>query len=224
MADNPAAGTDQAQSGGTGREIVIYDPAKLARDQQAVESGFWKKVRRFASKLPFLDELLAAYYCATDPATPLQVKAILYGAPYAASPDFFLKRPNWAARDSAGYPDVFVPLMDPHSQYRDLREQLLRAIGDVIDSGRYILGPRVREAEEVFARHVGAAHGIGVANGTDALVIALRALGVGPGDEVSWRTGRQGFVASILGAAPDHASAQRIRDEFIARVRVSGTT
>jgi dTDP-4-amino-4,6-dideoxygalactose transaminase len=77
-----------------------------------------------------------------------------------------------------------VPLMDPHSQYRDLREQLLRAIGDVIDSGRYILGPRVREAEEVFARHVGAAHGIGVANGTDALVIALRALGVGPGDEV----------------------------------------
>ena len=48
--------------------------------------------------------------------------------------------------------------------------------------------------------------------------------GVGPGDEVSWRTGRQGFVASILGAAPDHASAQRIRDEFIARVRVSGTT
>ena len=94
MADNPAAGTDQAQSGGTGREIVIYDPAKLARDQQAVESGFWKKVRRFASKLPFLDELLAAYYCATDPATPLQVKAILYGAlayfimPIDLIPDF----------------------------------------------------------------------------------------------------------------------------------------
>lgn len=94
MADNPAAGTDQAQPGGTGREIVIYDPAKLARDQQAVEAGFWKKVRRFASKLPFLDELLAAYYCATDPATPLQVKAILYGAlayfimPIDLIPDF----------------------------------------------------------------------------------------------------------------------------------------
>ena len=60
----------------------------------------------------------------------------------------------------------------------------LRAIGEVIDSGRFILGPRVAEAEHAFAAHVGAAHGIGVANGTDALVIALRALGVEPGDEV----------------------------------------
>jgi biotin carboxylase len=48
--------------------------------------------------------------------------------------------------------------------------------------------------------------------------------GVGPGDEVTWRTGRQGFVASILGSAPDHRAAQRIHDEFVARVRVSGTT
>jgi len=47
--------------------------------------------------------------------------------------------------------------------------------------------------------------------------------GVGPGDEVSWRTGRQGFVAAILGVAPDHVSAQRIRDEFFARVVVSGS-
>jgi uncharacterized membrane protein YkvA (DUF1232 family) len=94
MADNPAAGTDRTQTGGTGREIVIYDPAKLERDQKAVEAGFWKKVGRFASKLPFLDELLAAYYCAIDPATPLQVKAILYGAlayfimPIDLIPDF----------------------------------------------------------------------------------------------------------------------------------------
>jgi len=49
-------------------------------------------------------------------------------------------------------------------------------------------------------------------------------LGVGPGDESSWRTGRQGFIAAILGAAPDHASAQRIQDEFLARVVVSGTS
>ncbi len=47
--------------------------------------------------------------------------------------------------------------------------------------------------------------------------------GVGPGDDVSWRAGRQGFVAAVLGAAPDHASAQRIRDEFLARVVVTGT-
>jgi dTDP-4-amino-4,6-dideoxygalactose transaminase len=77
-----------------------------------------------------------------------------------------------------------VPLMDPHSQYAAVREQIARAIADVIDSGRYILGPRVGEAEKALAARVGAAHGIGVANGTDALVIALRALGVGPGDEV----------------------------------------
>ncbi len=77
-----------------------------------------------------------------------------------------------------------VPLMDPHSQYDGVREQIARAIGDVIASGRYILGPRVAEAEKALAAHTGAAHGIGVANGTDALVIALRALGVGPGDEV----------------------------------------
>src|SRR3954454_6031193 len=77
-----------------------------------------------------------------------------------------------------------VPLMDPHSQYAAVRDQVMRAIGEAIDSGRYILGPRVAEAERAFAAHTGAAHGIGVANGTDALVIALRAVGVQPGDEV----------------------------------------
>src|ERR1700759_2832464 len=94
MADNPAAETDRPQSGGASREVVPYDPAKLERDQQAVEAGFWKKIRRFASKFPFLDELLAAYSCAVDPATPLQVKAILYGAlayfimPFKIIPEF----------------------------------------------------------------------------------------------------------------------------------------
>ena len=77
-----------------------------------------------------------------------------------------------------------VPLMDPHSQYGAVREQIARAIGEVIDSGRFILGPRVGEVERAFAGQVGVAHGIGVANGTDALLIALRALGVQPGDEV----------------------------------------
>jgi uncharacterized membrane protein YkvA (DUF1232 family) len=94
MADNPTADTDQKQAGSAGRDIVIYDPAKLEHDQRVVEASFWKKVRRFASKLPFLDELLAAYYCAIDPATPLQVKAILFGAlayfvmPIDLIPDF----------------------------------------------------------------------------------------------------------------------------------------
>jgi dTDP-4-amino-4,6-dideoxygalactose transaminase len=77
-----------------------------------------------------------------------------------------------------------VPLMDPHSQYLPVRDEIAAAIGEVLDSGRFILGPRVSEVEKSFAAHVGAAHGIGVANGTDALLIALRALGVEPGDEV----------------------------------------
>ena len=84
------------------------------------------------------------------------------------------------SRRIASVGGMTVPLMDPHSQYAAVREQIARAIGDVIDSGRFILGPRVAEAESVFAARVGAAHGIGVANGTDALVIALRALGVEP--------------------------------------------
>ncbi|TXH35782.1 MAG: DUF1232 domain-containing protein [Rhodospirillaceae bacterium] len=79
---------------GTGRDVVVYDPEKLKQDQKTVEAGFWRKVRRVAAKLPFLDEAVAAYYCAIDPSTPLQVKAILFGAlayfivPIDLVPDF----------------------------------------------------------------------------------------------------------------------------------------
>jgi uncharacterized membrane protein YkvA (DUF1232 family) len=91
-ADDATAETGQNQTGG--RELVPYDPAKFQRDQKTVEAGFWKKLRRVAGKLPFLDELLAAYYCAIDPATPLRVKAVLFGAlayfimPVDLIPDF----------------------------------------------------------------------------------------------------------------------------------------
>jgi dTDP-4-amino-4,6-dideoxygalactose transaminase len=74
--------------------------------------------------------------------------------------------------------------MDPHAQYAHLRPRILAALEAVIESGRYILGPRVKEAEAALADALGAAHGVGVANGTDALVIALEALGIGRGDEV----------------------------------------
>lgn len=87
------AGTASAGSASTA--LVPYDPAKYARDQRRVSKGFWAKLRRVAFKLPFLDELIAAYYCAVDPATPLQAKAILMGAlayfvlPADMIPDFF---------------------------------------------------------------------------------------------------------------------------------------
>jgi dTDP-4-amino-4,6-dideoxygalactose transaminase len=74
--------------------------------------------------------------------------------------------------------------MDPKSQLDPARDRVLAAIGGVVESTRFILGPMVAEAERALADKAGAAHGIGVANGTDALVIALRALGVERGDEV----------------------------------------
>ena len=59
---------------------VRYDPEKLKRDEARVSRGFWDKLKRVAGRLPFIDELVAAYFCAIDPKTPLQVKAVLMGA------------------------------------------------------------------------------------------------------------------------------------------------
>jgi dTDP-4-amino-4,6-dideoxygalactose transaminase len=77
-----------------------------------------------------------------------------------------------------------VPLFDTAAALRPLRAELRAAVERVLDSGRYILGPELSAFECEFAAYVGAQHAIGVANGTDAITIALRALGVGPGDEV----------------------------------------
>lgn len=64
----------------TGRDITVYDPSKLARDERRVARGFWRKLRRVLGRIPFADDLLAAYFCATDKATPTWVKATLMGA------------------------------------------------------------------------------------------------------------------------------------------------
>jgi dTDP-4-amino-4,6-dideoxygalactose transaminase len=77
-----------------------------------------------------------------------------------------------------------VPLFDTSTPLSPLRAEIDAAIARVIDGGRFILGPEVKAFEQEFAAYCGTAHAIGVANGTDALTIALRALGVGPGDEV----------------------------------------
>jgi dTDP-3-amino-3,4,6-trideoxy-alpha-D-glucose transaminase len=77
-----------------------------------------------------------------------------------------------------------IPLFDTATSLGPLQSELRAAVTRVLDSGRYILGPEVSAFEEEFASYIGAAHAIGVANGTDALTIALRAVGVGPGDEV----------------------------------------
>jgi len=77
-----------------------------------------------------------------------------------------------------------VPLQDPAREYRELREELDEAVLRVAASGRYVLGPEHAAFEEAFAERVGVRHAVGVASGTDALILALEALGVGPGDEV----------------------------------------
>lgn len=64
----------------SGRDITLYDPRKLARDERRVERGFWRKLPRVLPRIPFADDLLAAYYCAVDGETPTYVKAVLMGA------------------------------------------------------------------------------------------------------------------------------------------------
>jgi len=77
-----------------------------------------------------------------------------------------------------------VPLFDTVSPVAPLRDELDAAIARVLDGGVYILGPEVEAFERELAAYLGVAHVVGVANGTDAITIALQALGVGPGDEV----------------------------------------
>lgn len=77
-----------------------------------------------------------------------------------------------------------MEFIDLKSQYRRLKPQIDAAIQRVLEHGQFILGPEVAELEEKLAAYTGARYCISVANGTDALQIALMALGVGPGDEV----------------------------------------
>jgi dTDP-4-amino-4,6-dideoxygalactose transaminase len=77
-----------------------------------------------------------------------------------------------------------IPLVDVQAQLAPLRDELLAAIAGVVDSGRYVLGPNVAAFEQEAAARLGVGHAVGVANGTDAIVLALESLGVGAGDDV----------------------------------------
>jgi dTDP-4-amino-4,6-dideoxygalactose transaminase len=94
---------------------------------------------------------------------------------------------------------LFARSLEPY------HDRLSEALDRVARSGQYILGPEVEAFEEEFARYIGVRHCVGVANGTDALTIALRALGVGPGDEVvmpSFTFYATAEAALVLGAQP----------------------
>lgn len=98
-----------------------------------------------------------------------------------------------------------IPILDLKEQYASLREQMLRAVNAVFESGVYINGPNVKALEGEIASYLGSPYAIGLNSGTDALHLALRALDIGPGDEVI--TTPFTFVATteaigIVGATP----------------------
>ncbi len=98
-----------------------------------------------------------------------------------------------------------VPLVDLRSQYQTIKHEVTAAFEDVLENMQLFLGPQVQAFEKEFAAYCGCHHGIGVASGTDALALALRACGVGPGDEVV--TVANTFIATVeaialVGARP----------------------
>lgn len=98
-----------------------------------------------------------------------------------------------------------VPLFDTATPLAPLEPEINAKVAEIIASKRFIFGPEVEAFEREFAAYIGTKHAIGVANGTDALLLALRALGVGPGDEVivpSFTFFASAEPVALLGATP----------------------
>lgn len=98
-----------------------------------------------------------------------------------------------------------MQFIDIKAQHRAYRDQIESAISSVLEHGRFIMGPEVKQLETELAKFVGIEHCVGVASGTDSLEIALRALGIGPGDEVvtvpfTWISSAE--VIAAVGATP----------------------
>lgn len=98
-----------------------------------------------------------------------------------------------------------VPLIDLAAQYRAIQPEIDAAIHHVLEDGQFILGPNVAALEQEVASYIGVNYAVGVASGTDALVLALRALGIGPGDEVivpSYTFFATAEAVLLIGATP----------------------
>src|SRR5689334_19827434 len=109
------------------------DADQFARDEETVRRGFWDKVRRVGARLPFAEDLLAAYYCAFDRDTPLQVKAALIGAlayfvlPFDVIPDFL---PVIGFADDAAVLATALRLVATHMKpvHRDAARRTLQSL------------------------------------------------------------------------------------------------
>jgi dTDP-4-amino-4,6-dideoxygalactose transaminase len=104
-----------------------------------------------------------------------------------------------------------IPYVDLAGQHRPLKSELLTAIGGVLDSGQFILGEETERFEREFAALCGVKHAVGVNSGTDALILALKCLGIGPGEEVI--TPPNSYLASascveLAGARPTFADVR----------------
>jgi len=123
-----------------------------------------------------------------------------------------------------------IPLLDLKRQYEPLRDDMERVLQEVADSQYFILGPQVDKFERAAATWLGVEHAIGVASGTDALLVALMALDIGPGDEVilpSFTFFATAGVVSRLGATPAFVDIDPVdfnMDPAAVRDRVSDRT
>ena len=114
-------------------EFAAPDAERAARDEETVRRGFWRKLQRFAARLPFTEDLLAAYYCAFDRATPFHVKAALLGAlayfvlPFDAIPDMM---PMFGFADDAAVLATALRLVASHmrAEHREAARSALARV------------------------------------------------------------------------------------------------
>ena len=115
-------------------DFAAVDTDKFARDEETVKRGFWKKLRRFGARLPFAEDLLAAYYCGFDRDTPFHVKAALIGAlayfvlPFDAIPDML---PLLGFADDAAVLATALRLVASHMRPAH-REAARRALDELV--------------------------------------------------------------------------------------------